>query len=337
MLSAMGLPRGETHRCKDGAPPSTIFKVIASQSRSAVDVSAMADSVAKASWHARLERSSSAAYASHLRMIAWGCRVFNIDPVDPGVQGVRRIAACVNNASTLSCWLSAWKCALEGLGASWPGDLDPLLKGIRRGTAKLQTHRMPRQRVRRALLRDLLKVALSKSSTVWYWWAFIGIVAHSFALRMPSELFAQFEFRKLKRSSNQWVYGPIRRKFRVDWQFPCAFCHCEVDPFMCLCAWTPAWHEMDHSKWLGGLRSQQWTTMLRSLLTELGHANAEHFYGHDVRRGAAVDVCTERGVDAMLKHGSWRSLGGAAAYVPTDEFQAGLFAQGVVDDSEPES
>lgn len=231
MLSAMGLPRGEAHRCKDGVPPSTIFKVIESQSRSAVDVSAMADSVAKARWHARLERSSSAAYASHLRMIAWGCRVFNIDPVGPGVPGVRRIAACVNNASTLSCWLSAWKCALEGLGASWPGDLDPLLKGIRRGTAKLQTPRMPRQRVRRALLRDLLKVALSKSSTVWYWWAFIGIVAHSFALRMPSELFAQFEFRKLKRSSNQWVYGPIRRKFRVDWQFPCAFCHCEVDPF----------------------------------------------------------------------------------------------------------
>ena len=77
--------------------------------------------------------------------------------------------------------------------------------------------------------------------------------------------------------------------------------------------------------------------MLRSLLTELGHANAEQFYGHDVRRGAAVDVFTERGVDAMLKHGNWRSLGGAAAYVPTDEVQAGLLAQGVVDDSEPES
>ena len=59
--------------------------------------------------------------------------------------------------------------------------------------------------------------------------------------------------------------------------------------------------------------------------------------GHDIRRGAAADIFAERGVDAMLSHGNWRPLGGAAPYVPTDEVQAGLLAQGVIDESDPES
>ena len=65
--------------------------------------------------------------------------------------------------------------------------------------------------------------------------------------------------------------------------------------------------------------------------------NTKKWFGHDVRRGAAADVLASSGVDAMLARGGWRSLGGARPYVPRDEVSAGLLAQGLVDDSDPES
>ena len=74
-----------------------------------------------------MKSSSLRSYASHLHMIAWGCRVFGIDPCCPDTLGIRRIAAGVNNCNTLTGWLSAWKTALEALGQPWPGDVDPVL------------------------------------------------------------------------------------------------------------------------------------------------------------------------------------------------------------------
>ena len=50
--------------------------------------------------------------------------------------GIRRIAACVNN-NNIAGWLSAWKASSEALGHPWPGDGDPVLRGIRRGTSSL--------------------------------------------------------------------------------------------------------------------------------------------------------------------------------------------------------
>ena len=128
-----------------------------------------------------MESSPLRSYASHLRMTAWGCRVFHIDPCRPDTLGIRRIAACVNNYNTLAGRLSAWKAALEALGQPWPGDGDPVLRGIRRGTRRLQLPRMPKQRVRRRLLRRFLVCAIQKRAPGWTWWAFLGIIAHSFA------------------------------------------------------------------------------------------------------------------------------------------------------------
>ena len=82
----------------------------------------------------------------------------------------------------------AWNAALEALGQPSPGDVDPVLRGIRRGTRRLQVPRVPRQRVCRRLLRRLLVCAIQKNDPGWSWWAFLGIIAHSIALRMPSEL-----------------------------------------------------------------------------------------------------------------------------------------------------
>ena len=70
------------------------------------------DRVAAVRWNARMESSSLRSCASHLRMIAWECRVFGIDPCRPDMLGIRRIAACVNNFHTLAgCLLGKlpWK------------------------------------------------------------------------------------------------------------------------------------------------------------------------------------------------------------------------------------
>ena len=335
MGSALGIAGGKA-RCSRYAPPSTVFRHLQEHLIGGGSVGRLADAVAAARWQAKLAASSSLAYASHLRMIGWGCQIFAIDPLRPGIVGIRRIAACVNNASTLSCWLSAWKCALEAAGEDWPGDSDPILKGIRRGTLKLQAPRYPRRRIRRPLVRRLLRLALSKSAAKWHWWAFLAIMAHAFALRMPSELFSQFQIDKLAFGNSAWRYGPIRRKHRHDWQFAHSFCLCAQDKFLCICSWKAVWAELDHTLRWGGFTPSSWTGSLRELLKELGVADSASYFGHDIRRGAAMDVFSEKGVTAMLGHCNWRSLGGAAPYVSTDEVQAGLLAQGLADESDPE-
>ena len=218
---------------------------------------------------------------------------------------------------------------MGALGQPWPGDVDPVLQGIRRGTRRLQVLRMPRQRVRRRLLRRLLVCAIQKHDPDWTWWAFFGIIAHSFALRMPSELFAQFSF--------GCEYGPIKRKMRLDFQFVKSLCFCLTDPLLCLCSCHRVWSELDHSKHLGGFNATKWTAGLRALLNELEVPNALDYHGHDIRRVAAIDIFSERGVAAMLQHCNWQSLGSANPYVPPDEIQAGLIAQGFADESEPDS
>ena len=155
-------------------------------------------------------------------MDLWGCRIFEINPLDPGVVGVRRIAACVNNNSALSCWLCAWKCALEGEGRQWPGDSDPILRGIRRRTARLQPPRMPRKQIRRGLLRKLLQGAVAKQDAHWWWWAFIAIVCHALALRIPREFLGQFAMGKLVLDAGWWKYGPIKEKVQTG----LAICTC---------------------------------------------------------------------------------------------------------------
>ena len=94
------------------------------------------------------------------------------------------------------------------------------------------------------------------------------------------------------------------------------------------------WPELDHSKHLGGFNATKWTAGLRALHNELGVPNALDYHGHDIRRGAAIDIFSEREVAAMLQHSNWRSLGSANPYVPPDEIQAGLIAQGFADESE---
>ena len=119
----------------------------------------------------------------------------------------------------------------------------------------------------------------------------------------------QFSSDKLRQRYEGWEYGPIKRKMRLVFQFVKSFCFCPSDPLLCLCSWHRIWPELDHSKLLGGFNATKWTAGLRALLKELADPNALDFHGHDIRRGAAIDIFSERGVAAMLQHCNWRSLG----------------------------
>jgi len=77
-------------------------------------------------------------YARHWRGICRFAEVFGFDPCSPSVQDIRRVAACLNNASTQRGWLAAWALVLLLLGVSWPAKHDPVLQAIRAGTMRSQ-------------------------------------------------------------------------------------------------------------------------------------------------------------------------------------------------------
>ena len=221
-------------------------------------------------------------------------------------------------------------------GLPWPGDEDIIVRGVRIGTLKLGTPRLPRNRVDKRMVVKLLRKAAADQK---WWWCLILVLAYNFMLRMPPELFAQFARPLLRMEGTRFTYGPIRRKQRVNWCSITAFCTCSTCEELCLHKWLPV---LDSPRCcggrrLGGYRPATWTAEMRSMLIDMGITDAQRWFGHDVRRGAAADVFAASGVDAMLQQGGWRSLGGARPYVGRDEVSAGYLAQACIDDSDPES
>ena len=84
--------------------PTVIFRSLEQLRSNGRQLATVVDRVAAVRWNARMESSSLRSYASHLRRIAWGCRVFGFDPCQPDILGRRRIAACVKNLEALD-WL----------------------------------------------------------------------------------------------------------------------------------------------------------------------------------------------------------------------------------------
>ena len=223
-------------------------------------------------------------------------------------------------------------------GYQWAGDDDIILRGLRLGTLKCQMPRFPRNRTDRKMVRPLLQLALARGKL---WWAIIFILSYSFLLRMPSELFAQYRRQLLSVHGGRFVYGPIRRKQRLDWCEAVAFCVCGQNQSLCLHEWLPVLDELEGKSkerpMLGGYNPSSWTAELRSLLAAMGIPSPEDWYGHDVRRGGAADTFAASGVQAMISRGGWRSMAGARPYVSGDEINAGLLAQTVIDDSSSEN
>ena len=247
------------------------------------------------------------------------------------------MASLCSCASTQRGWLSAWHLAHMASGRPWQGDGDPILAGVRKGTYKLQTPRHPRKRINARMVKQLLKIAMQRG---WMWWCVILILTYHFLLRMPSELFQQYDRRLLHTHRGKFCYGPIRRKQRQDWCTVVSFCYCANDSSLCLHTWLPLLDALESEgrhHLLGGYHPQRWTAELRELLQALGVRDAGAWHGHDVRRGAAADVFAASGADAMLARGGWRNVRSAWPYVSGDEISAGLLAQGIIDDSGPES
>ena len=169
-------------------------------------------------------------------MISWACELFGEKPLGCQSAHIRRVATICSCASTQRGWLSAWAFAHQIAGVGWLGDDDPILAGIRAGTFKHQVPRASRKRISACVARKLLKVAMESKK---WWWSAILVIAYSFLLRMPSELFKQYQRSLLLERSGKFLYGPIRRKQRQDWCTPVAFCYCGVDKALCLHAWLP--------------------------------------------------------------------------------------------------
>jgi len=336
LLTALGKDRGCTARSKDGAPPSAVLRALAEAKAQGLNITELADGVVERRFMSKIVESSSQTYASHLKMIAWASELFGACPLGCTVEHIRRVAAVCTCASTQRGWLSAWAMAHQVAAVPWQGDSDVILRGIRLGTSKCRIPRFPRNRVDGRMVLRLLKRAVSEGKM---WWSVILVLTYSFLLRMPSELFSQYDRSKLEQRGGRFTYSPIRRKQRLDWCAATAFCTCGTSEPMCLCVWLPVLDELEAQKSarLGGYSPSSWTAELRQLLAKEGIANPEQWFGHDVRRGAAADVFAASGVDAMLARGGWRSIGGARPYVSGDEVVAGQLAQNLMDDSAPEN
>ena len=338
LMAALGQKAPPSIKSKDGAPPRQVLKHLASAKAEGLDIASLADGVVERRFMCKIAATSTATYASHLRMIGWACELFGHEPLGCTVAQIRRVAAVCSCASTQRGWLSAWAMAHQLAGQDWAGDADIILRGLRLGTLKCQVPRLPRNRIDRKMIRPLLQKAIVKGKI---WWAVILILTYSFLLRMPSELFAQYKRELVSVHGGRFVFGPIRRKQRIDWCEAVAFCVCAQDQSLCLHEWLPVLDELENKSReqpaLGGYSPSSWTSDLRDLLSAIGVPEPADWYGHDVRRGGAADAFAASGVHTMLSRGGWRSVAGARPYVSGDEINAGLLAQSVIDDSSPEN
>ena len=109
------------------------------------------------------------------------------------------------------------------------------------------------------------------------WWCIIAVLACKFLLRMPSELFAQRSREMVQVAGGRFIYGPIRRKQRVDLRTLCAFCLCGTDEGICLHTWLA---ERDQAiaaggPPFGGYAPATWTAEFWRHLQAIGVANPE--------------------------------------------------------------
>lgn len=269
--------------------------------------------------------------------------VLDISPVSPSPAGVWRLTAIRNNCSTLTGWLAAWRFLHEIARVPWPVDADSMVRGISAGTLRCQTPRMPRHHVRAVLAVALVRQVLrdgSKGGRLLMW-GFILVMCRSFALRMPSEFFEQFERGKVTREGMSYRYGPIRRKHKMDWCFPMVYCSCKELPLLCLCWWLPVYDEqLAYRPRHEHFTVRSWTQVFRDVLTKVDVGDSDLWTSHDVRRGSAIDIFEEKGFEAMLRAGGWRSLTGSRPYVSQETVVAGAQAEQdihqIVDLSDPE-
>jgi hypothetical protein len=336
ILSQLGLPAdlGKTERSADGAPPGAVHTILKEAADAGLNVCAVADSAVTGRMLQAVQASSAATYASHWQGIRRFGVVFQFDPCNPTVHDVRRVAVCVNTASTQRGWMAAWKLALLVLGRPWPAEHDLVLKAIQAGTFKARAAGPPRRRLRGSLLLKMLQIAVQADD--WPW-AATAVFNYFFLLRMPSEFFRQFGsslFREMPKrgSTTGWTYGPIMRKGRGQCSITRKCC-CRTAPQLCLHSWASLIHQ--HCPAAAELGAAWWTSRLHIYLNALG-METSGWATHCCRRGAAADMLASEGLRVMLQTGGWSSSRSAFPYTPAEEIKMTMMANLRIDESDEE-
>ena len=147
-----------------GPTPTQEIQLLAELTASGACVEQLLEDITLARARAALATSTNSSYASHRRMISWACSVLGEMPIPASLDLILRVSALVNNHNTLRVWLAAWRDWHIQEREQWPGDQNPFLRRVRKGTERLNMlEPTPRSQGQSALSTVAQAVAASSS------------------------------------------------------------------------------------------------------------------------------------------------------------------------------
>ena len=211
-------------------------------------------------------------------------------------------------------WLAAWRDWHIQEREFWPGDQNPFLRRVRKGTERLAPRPAPRGRLRFPLWRKVLQLAAKKNLIAF---GTLCNLAYIFAARVPSELLSQCRWCNLVVDKRSLTYKDVLRKGKPGLSTLRRFCVCSKDELLCFHLWLTALKELKNEQdgsrnLLFSFSAQSVSNTLQSLLLECGFSadEAARFTTHCFRREAGVDVLEAEGTTCSLLAGdSWRRIG----------------------------
>ena len=311
--AAVGRPV-PSRRSPAGPTPTQEINLLAELSQAGTPVHQLLDDIALSRARAALARESRSSYASHVRMISWACSLLGEMPLPASLDLILRVSALINNPNTLRVWLAAWRDWHIQEREFSPGDQNPFLRRVRKGTERLAPRPAPRGRLRFPLWRTVLQLAAKKDLIAF---GALCNLAYIFAARVPSEILNQCRWCNLVIDKHSLTYRDVIRKGKPGLSTLRRFCVCSKDELLCFHVWLAALkeirNELDGSRnLLFSFSAQSVSNTLQSLLLECGLAadEAARFTTHCFRRGAGVDVLEAEGTTCSLLAGDrWRRLG----------------------------
>ena len=333
---ALGVSCPDDPRHRAGPPPTAVLNLLKHFKTSGGDVAALADETLHGRMAAGIEDSTGITYYSHINMLEWACSIFDCPIVPAGLHHIRRVALVCNSPSTLRGWLAAWRRLHLQRGSPWEGDSDAVLKAIRIGTLRAAPAGPPNRRVRRQLLRKLLHAAIRSER---YWIGAMLNIGYIFALRMPSELLRQGKRPQFQMGSKTIRIINLKRKQKRSLCELARWCTCQTDPVLCPHPWLAYAFKRTTSEALFDVSPTRFRMEFHALLKEVGvpETDIPGYTSHSLRRGAAVDILEQHGLQAMLAHGDWASPQAASHYATFDEMDRHALGRLAADLSEDDT
>jgi hypothetical protein len=306
--------------------PSQSLRLLSAARQEGVDIHAVLDGISDSRAGCAVAQSTGKTYDSHLNQVRWACDLLCAPLCPTTLATVRRVAAIVNNTSTLRGWLSAWRQLHIMARTSWPGDGDSFLLAARLGLAKLNGPPPLRKRMRRARILLVLKSCVERNMHLE---GAAVALAYIFGLRVPSELLRQATTGAfVLHGARKISFGPIKRKCHPRPSTLSRFCTCSAEPLLCAHPWIAALRELQPTGKCFSFSAVQLMTKLKLPLLASGikEEDLSLWTSHCFRRGSGIDVLEDRGVKAMLAHGEWSDPRSASPYASADEQKAVAFA-----------